>query len=104
MITLAGDSLRTSVGPDEVSGPYLVPHTPTNGSFTILPRATARDAFTLVYPEWYRDATEEAFPKATRALRVSIVASLFRCHMLPQSTTETGLARGVMEALKASWT
>jgi hypothetical protein len=56
VVGLSGDSLRTSVHPDELSGPYLVPHTPTNGAFTILPMATARDAFTLAYPEWYRDA------------------------------------------------
>jgi hypothetical protein len=103
VISLTGDSLRTSVRPDELAGPYLVPYTPTNGSFTILPRATARDAFTLAYPEWYRDATADALPKSMRDGRVSLTAALVRCHMLPQSTTEGGLARGVMDALKASW-
>lgn len=104
VVVLAGDSLRTGIRPDEVSGPYLVPHTPTNGSFTILPRATARDAFSLAYPEWYRDATEESLPKPMRDARIALTAALFRCHVLPQSTTEEGLARGVMEALKMSWT
>jgi hypothetical protein len=103
VVALSGDSLRTSVHPDELSGPYLVPHTPTNGAFTILPRATARDAFALAYPDWYRDATQEALPKSMRDARVSLVASLFRCHILPQSTTEDGLARAVMDALQASW-
>jgi hypothetical protein len=103
IIALAGDSLRTSVRPDDLAGPYLVPYTPTNGSFTILPRATARDAFTLAYPEWYRDATKDALPKSMRDSRVSLTATLVRCHMLPQSTTEGGLARGVMDALTASW-
>jgi hypothetical protein len=104
VIALAGDSLRTTVRPDAVSGPYLVPYTPTNGSFAILPRATARDAFTLAYSEWYREATEDALPKSMRDARVSLTASLFRSHLLPQSTTEGGLARGVMEALQTSWT
>ncbi len=103
VVALASDSLRTGVRPDEISGPYLVPHTPTNRAFTILPRATARDAFTLVYPEWYRDTTAEALPKSMRDAHIGLVAALFRCHMLPQSTTEDGLARGVMDALKASW-
>src|SRR5207253_683874 len=34
VVSLAGDSLRTSVRPDEIAGPYLVPYTPTNGSFS----------------------------------------------------------------------
>ena len=104
IIALAGDSLRTTVRPDAVSGPYLVPHTATNGSFAILPRATTRDAFTLAYAEWYRNATESALPKSMQNARVSLTASLLRCHILPQSTTSEGLARGVMEALRASWT
>jgi hypothetical protein len=103
VVALAGHSLRTSVRPDELAGPYLVPYTPTNGSFTILPRATPRDAFSLVYPGWYRDTTAEALPKVMRDDRISLTAALFRCHMLPQSTTEEGLARGTLEALKASW-
>src|ERR1043166_2105581 len=103
VISLAGNSLRTTVRPDDLAGPYLVPYTATNGSFTILPRATARDAFPLAYPEWYRDTTAEALPKSMRDGRVSLTAALVRCHMLPQSTTEEGLARGVMDALKASW-
>jgi hypothetical protein len=103
VISLAGDTLRTSIGPDDVAGTYLVPYTPTNGSFTILPRATARDAFTLVYPAWYRDVTKDALPKALRNTRISLTAALFRCHMLPQSMTEERLDYGVMAALHAGW-
>jgi hypothetical protein len=103
VVALSGDSLRTRVRPDELSGAYLVPYTPTNGVFRILPRATARDAFTLAYPKWYRDATQESLPKSMSDVRVSLVASLVRCHILPQSTTEKGLARAVMQALRASW-
>lgn len=103
VVALSGKSLRTSVRPDELAGPYLVPYTPTNGSFKILPRATARDAFNLAYPEWYRDATDEALPKAMRDARISLTAALFRSHVLPESMTEEGLASGVMEALRASW-
>lgn len=103
VVALAGDSLRTSVRPDELAGTYLVPYTPTNGSFTILPRATARDAFALVYPAWYRDATEGALPEAMRDARISLTAALVRCHMLPQSTTEEQLAYGVMASLKTEW-
>lgn len=104
VVALSGDSLRIRVRPDDLSGPYMVPHTQTNGAFSIVPRATARDAFNLAYPQWYRDATQEVLPQSMRDGRVSLVASLFRCHMLPQSTTEEGLAQTVMETLRASWT
>jgi hypothetical protein len=103
VVALAGESLRTTVRPDELAGPYLVPYTPTSGSFTILPRATARDAFNLIYPDWYRDATEDALPKSMRDARISLTAALFRSNILPQSTTEKGLSRGIMETLRASW-
>jgi hypothetical protein len=103
VFSLAGESLHTSVRADELAGPYLVPYTPTNGSFTILPRATARDAFTLVYPAWYRNVTENALPKAMRDARVPLTAALFRCHMLPQSTTDERLTDVVIGALQAGW-
>src|SRR5260221_605003 len=77
VIALAGDSLRTDIRPDDITGPFLVPYTPTNSSFNILPRATARDAFTLAYAKWYRDVTETALPIAMRDVRISLTAALF---------------------------
>jgi len=103
VISLAGERLRPRVHADELAGPYLVPHTPTNGSFMMLPRATARDAFMLAYPSWYRGATEDALPKSMSDARISLTAALFRCYMLPQSTTEAGLASVVKQTLNAGW-
>ncbi len=103
IVALAGKVLRTSLRPNDIAGPFLVPYTPTNGSFTILPRATARDAFTLAYPPWYRDVTETALPESMRDARISLTAALFRCHMLPQSGTEETLRDGVLSALRSSW-
>jgi len=57
----------------------------------------------LAYQPWYREATEDALPKSMFDARISLTAALFRCHVLPQSTTEAGLACGVMESLKAGW-
>lgn len=100
---LAGRLLRTKTRPDDLVGPFLVPYTPTNGSFTILPKATARDAFTQAYPAWYREVTETALPEAVREARISLTAALFRCHLLPQSTTEESLSARVLDALRGSW-
>jgi hypothetical protein len=100
---MAGKSLRVGIRPNELAGPYLVPHTPTKGSLTLVPRATARDAFTLAYPSWYREVTENELPDWMAEARICLTAALFRAHMLPQSTTEDKLARGVMDGLKACW-
>jgi len=103
VIALAGGSLRINLRPDDSAGPFLVPYTQTNGSFTVLPRATARDAFMLAYPPWYRDVTDTALPQTIRDARISLTAALFGCHMLPQSTTEEGLRDRVTDVLRSSW-
>jgi hypothetical protein len=103
LITILGDGLRTRLRPDEIFGPTLVPHTATNGAFMILPTATARDAFTVAYTEWYRDATKDAFPQSMSDSRISLTAALFRSHVLPMSTSERKLEDGVLEVLRANW-
>jgi hypothetical protein len=103
VIAIAGEFLHTSVRPDDALGPFLVPHTPTNGSFLIVPRTTARDAFTLAYPDWYRDATEAAFPEAQRNARITTTAALFSCYLLPQSAAEGAVRDSVLTALRSSW-
>ena len=103
VIALATGFLRASVRPDDIAGPFLAPYTPTNGSLTILPKATARDAYVLIYPAWYREVTETAIPRAMGDDRISLTAVLFRCYLLPQSTTEEKLRDRVMDALRSSW-
>jgi len=103
VVALAGESLRMSLRPDDIAGPFLVPHTPTNGSFSIVPKATARDAFELAYPSWYREATKDALPASLRDSRICLTAALFRCYVLPQSTTELRLGAGVLDALRVTW-
>ena len=73
VIGLAVDRLWTRLQPDEILGPILVSHTTTNGAFMILPVATARDAFALVYPAWYREVTEGAFPKSMHDARIQML-------------------------------
>jgi len=102
-IGLAADRLRTAVQPDEIFGPILVSHTTTNGAFMILPAATARDAFALAYPAWYRELTEGVFPKSRSDARVALTAALFRCYVLPLATTEQRLREDLFETLRVSW-
>jgi hypothetical protein len=104
VIALAGDSLRTSVFPDDVAELHFVPHTATDGSFAILPKRTAREAFELVYPPWYRDVTERILPASKHQQRVCLTASLFCCYKLAETTSEGSLAETVLEILKVSWT
>lgn len=101
LITVAAGRLRTGLRPDDIAGPFLVPHMSTNGGFMVLPAATPRDAFSLVYQPWYRDATKDAFSQS--GTRISLTAALFRCHALPGSTTEPKLGSNVFESLRASW-
>ena len=103
VIVVAAGRLRTGSRIDDIIGPFLVPHIDTNGLFMVLPAATARDAFTLAYPAWYRETTESFIPKAMCDSRVCLTAALFRCHVLPMSTNETTVSDVLMNALRASW-
>ena len=103
VITLADGLLSTSLRPDDLAGPFLVQYTPTTNSGSIVRKDTARDAFTLAYPQWYLAATDSAFPAVTRDARISLTAIMFRWHVLPPSTTEEALRSGVLEALRESW-
>jgi hypothetical protein len=103
VIALGNGFLQVKRRPDDVLAPFLVPYTPTNGSFMILPRATARDAFTLAYPAWYRDVTEQVLPTSMQDARISLTAVLFRCYVLPQSTTDAAAREAVMAVLRANW-
>lgn len=103
VIVLTGGSLSTSVRPGQLTGPLLVPHTATNGAFSLVPAATPRDAFTFVYPSWYREATERLWPELQRDRRVVLTAALFSAHLLPQGTTGESLKRELMETLRTDW-
>lgn len=103
VILLARNALQVAVEPDNLWGPFLAPHTGTNGEFMILPTANARDAFGLVYPPWYREATHALFPGTMEDSRICLVASLFQCHVLPLSTNEGNLEATVIRTLNEGW-
>jgi hypothetical protein len=103
MILIADGRLQIGLRPDENYGPFIVSQQLTNGSETIRFAATPRDAFSIGYAEWYRDATEPFFPEASRNARISLVAGIYRWHALPLSTTSATMQREVWTALKSDW-
>lgn len=102
MIILANDKIKTALHPDDNFGPFLSSYTTTNGQ-GIAFAATARDAFNIVDPDWYRETTKPFFPDSVQAARICLTAELFRWHILPASTREQTLQAGVMSVLRTAW-
>lgn len=100
-IVVAEGNLRTGVGPDQVCDPFLVPHIDASNHFMVLPVSTARQAFPLLYQDWYREFTEGAFSDPDR--RIALTAALCRFHLLPPATSETNLQSAVQELLRLEW-
>jgi hypothetical protein len=102
-ILLAGPKLQIGLGPDENYGPFIVSQQVTNENEVFRSAATARDAFSLSYAEWYRSQTESVFPGASKNARTCLVAEIFRWHMLPLSTTSETVQKEVWAALRSEW-
>ena len=102
VIVLAGDKLQTRLHPDDIVGTILAATTTTNGEGISL-AATPRDAFTMICPAWYRQATDSYIPPAMQDSRICLTASLFRWHLLPTSTDKENLEARVVEVLRAAW-
>jgi hypothetical protein len=59
VILLAGSLIRTTLQPDDSSaGLFMPPVTVTNHTVTAMPAATPRDAFTLICPPWWIEASK----------------------------------------------
>jgi hypothetical protein len=104
VILLAGDCLSVSPGLGETVGPFLVPvNWSTNGTFRVATLTTARDAFEAVYPEWYREASRDLFPRESSDARIVLTAALFRFYHLPESMSERTLPQAVLDTLTEGW-
>jgi hypothetical protein len=102
-ILLADGQLQIGLRPDENFGPFMVSMTMTNEQESITFAATARDAFSRINAQWYRDATDDIIPKTMRDARIGLTAELFRWHLLPMSTTNTTVQKEVWAALRSDW-
>jgi hypothetical protein len=104
---LAGSRLRTSLKPDDLSGPFLVWTFSTNLGASkpwIIPAATPTDAFTAQYEDGrdYGRISTARFPQDMREARVCLTAALFSLSVLPR-TGFTNSSAAVLPALLASW-
>jgi hypothetical protein len=102
VILLAGNRLRTGLVSDDPSIPFII-STVSNRVESVTMVATARDAFSRLYPPWYQDATESCFPQRTRENRISLTAVLAGWHLLPLSVRNDDLAAKGFAVLRASW-
>lgn len=100
VIRLGMPLLTSATQPDDLLSGLLAPYQPTNGAFTMVTVATVRDAFTRCYPEWYRVESSHAFDTSELDQRKALTASLFRGYVLPLSTTESELAKTVLDTLR----
>src|SRR5258706_180489 len=78
VILVADGNLQIGLRPDENFGPFMISTQMTNGEEVITFAATARDAFSRITAQWYRDATDSIIPKAMQDSRIGLTAELFR--------------------------
>lgn len=74
VIVLAHGKLQIGLRPDDNFGPFMVSTMLTKGDEAITFAATARDAFSLIYAQWYRDTTESIIPKTMQDARIGLTA------------------------------
>lgn len=103
VLVLADGQLRTSLHPDEISGPFLVTSMSTNGQVLISTTKTPWQAFAQGYESGYREYSERVIPKSMHDARICLTADLFRCHILPLSTTQETLKTNAITVLRAAW-
>ena len=103
VISLTTPALRTTLPPDQMAGLFLAPSMPATNSFSIRPVATARDAVSVTYPDWYRQAASGQWSGVGSDQWIGITAALFQSSVLPFSTEDHAVSRKTHEALLASW-
>ena len=100
-ILITEGRVSATIEPDAITGPHLVPHSRTN-DLIILPVATTQDAFTLLYPQWYREvASQQLGPPTDR--RINLNTLFFAAHVLPLAASEQNLEQVIQRVLKAHW-
>ena len=106
VIVLAQGQLKTSLEPDEVSGPFLVPLLNTNSqppSFAISGAATPRNAFAQLYGPAYIGVSERFISESMKDSRICLSAALYQSHVLPFSAAGEILRSRTMDVLRLSW-
>lgn len=103
LILLAGNLIQTTLKPDDISGPFLPPLTTTNNDVVLRVAATPKDAFTIVCPAWWLEASKSIFSVSIQDKRICLMAAFDFFHFLPSCTTREDLASKLLKTLQVSW-
>jgi hypothetical protein len=103
VILLAGSLIHTKLQPDDVSGPFLSPFTATNNDVTLRVAATPRDAFTVICPPWWIDASKNIFSESMQNKRICLTAAFDSFCFLPASATRENLRGTLLKILQSNW-
>jgi len=104
VILVAGSLIKTKLQPDDVSaGPFLPPITVTNNVVTAKAAATPRDAFTLINPPWWIDASKNIFNGPMQDKRICLTAAFDSFYILPGFTTKENAGNELLKLLQSSW-
>lgn len=103
VILLAGNLIQTGLKPDDISGPFLSPLTMTNNDVVLRVAATPRDAFAIVCPSWWVEASKSIFNDSMQDKRICLTAAFNSFHFLPSSTTRENLANTLLKTLRLNW-
>ncbi len=103
VILIAGNLFQTKLKPDDISGPFLPPLTMTNNDVVLRVAATPRDAFGIVCPAWWTEASKNIFSGSMQNKRICLTAAFDSFHFLPSSTTREELRDKLLKALQLNW-
>ncbi|MGD0745137.1 MAG: DUF4300 family protein [Verrucomicrobiota bacterium] len=103
VILLAGSLINTKVQPDDISGLFLSPFTMTNGDVTLRVAATPRDAFAIICPPWWIEASKSIFSGSMQNKRICLTAAFDSFYFLPASTTRENLKNTLLKILQSNW-
>lgn len=103
VILLAGNLIQTELKPDDISGPFLSPLTMTNNDVALRVAATPKDAFAIVCPSWWMEASKSIFSDSMQDRRICLTAAFDAFHFLPSSTTREKLANTLLKTLQLNW-
>jgi hypothetical protein len=103
VILLAGSLINTKLQPDDISGPFLSPFTATNNDVTLRVAATPRDAFAVICPPWWVEASKNIFSESMQNKRICLMAAFDSFYFLPDSTTRENLRGILLKILQSNW-
>ena len=105
VILLSDGALNSNILPDDSGRPFWIPQTTGENSttFTVISKPTAREAFEICCPAWYREKVDQFMPQQSRDTWICLTPMFRTFHRLPTSTREATLRDNVQAALQVTW-